>query len=438
MQIFFDYTTAYLSTRDIKLSRRYEQNVISLEMLNETIDFGVVNIDKCGVSSVGKTILKLNIQSENSLFNRGSNEFYPNSKHIINREIRIGIVWEDSTSDDDIVWIESGLVYDYTVSGQTIILPIQSVDDFTNKDLLHYKLQSDYDDGISYSENIPEGLEGTFLPTIYGGYGTSETLMKYFNYNKTFSECILMDSEKLKYCIAWHKCASISTPFDEIGFLWKWVDGANNFMNITSGRRAEQNTIKGAFKSLDDDTTTLGNTITGNLYLLNFIKGSESNISEIKNLFDDSNYITVDGGDQVSVKLNGGISSSDLGTLGIQANEIQLQISYSPINFSVGIHTQVIIFNEVTAKNSVIGYEDIDNEAHIITLNLGADVSAMNGEKLPHTIEELNEYQFIIKNLEVSEAIRLRVDYVRMYLQNIKIFRRNPKNQKVKVNLQRF
>jgi hypothetical protein len=106
----------------------------------------------------------------NTFINAFFNEFYPATSGliIVAMDVEVGMVWDSSTSEDDITWLYKYNIEDYSYSDNQIDLVCSEFSDFEYFNLPYYRVQTEYDNGVSYFPDASNEAISKNLPIIYG------------------------------------------------------------------------------------------------------------------------------------------------------------------------------------------------------------------------------------------------------------------------------
>lgn len=138
----------------------------------------------------------------NTFINDFFNEFYPatSGKILVAMDVEVGMVWDSSTSEDDITWLYKYNIEEYEYNDNQISLICSEFSDFEYFNLPYYKVQSEYDNGVSYYPDASEDAIGKNLPIVYGRPWDPGVTPFEFQYTPT------VRVSKEKYIIATHSC----------------------------------------------------------------------------------------------------------------------------------------------------------------------------------------------------------------------------------------
>jgi len=177
------------------------------------------------------------------------------------------------------------------------------------------------------------------------------------------------------------------------------------------------NTRAGSSIQLNPSTRTNGDAITGFTYLNNFTVGEESNLFDIGELLDkDDNYITLAVGEQVALKVDASLSTSQTGILSPLDN---LQVRFYAYSTAVGGAGNINLryWSERGYCTAATGAVSTSSRTQSY-LGFGTNIEAKPNTTLPWTLEELCSVEYVIYN---SGSYPLRVYDSFIYIGGIKI-----------------
>jgi len=144
----------------------------------------------------------------NAFINDFFNEFYPatSGKILVAMDVEVGMIWDSSTDKDDITWLYKYNVEEYNYSDNLINLVCMEFSDFEYFNLPYYRVQTEYDDGISYYPDSPKDAHGKNIPLVYGRARQPDTTP----YTMNFTPTIRVGDKK--FLIASHECYNQYSP----------------------------------------------------------------------------------------------------------------------------------------------------------------------------------------------------------------------------------
>jgi hypothetical protein len=369
-------------------------------------------------------------ESNNSNFDSWFNEFFPNnSNYLINRFIKVGIVWDNATSDSQITWLSKLQIIDYSYSDARFNLSCDTSNEFTNINIPYYSVQDNYDDGISYIGFASADEKDLVIPTLYGdwsttGIGDNSVIAK-------LAKCVLFNKALLKYKYAYHECHT-----DDVNNrLYKSVSGAKSFMIMEADTSVKVNNLTGSSIELNPITRVYGERILGSISLTNFISGSESDVIDFTKLnnYDSSDYIEIPVGKQASFKVDGNISTSETGMLNPLLNSsIQFQI-YAKVALGTG---GCDIYYWTDRGSSGTSSKSLTTTVTGYAFPFGISTSVKPDSNLPWTLEELCSIELVVDNtgstvIQISRALLIIDDIV------IQQYYSTYKGDKIKIKVKR-
>lgn len=413
-------------------------------------------IDLTGGGSLGSIgNFEFAIQRYNA-FSGLSNYFedvYPatGARYLTSRTIEIGYVWSGATSESDITWEAKYYIRKFPYTDNKMTLICFEINDLANRDLPYYKVQKDYDNGISYFTNaIKESydepipiLYGDFAPTQQGAYLQNYWISGEFLY---YAPALIVDKAKMQILVASHKCHTVGNIYGGSNdyYLFRYFPNQDTYMRIhpgTAGTTSGVNSEAGHSFTMQSSGASK---LLGELVLQLISLGSESDITEIENATDDDNttYNEIDAGEKISIMPAGSIS--DVGTLSSAEGSIQTWFFISS--------------NDANSRNWEIGfyYEKDEIWAQSTTNNTGSTTGTTisgrwhsygdtnvrtvegNSVSIPYGASELVSREYYLKNTEVTAGNKIRVYAGYLYWNDINVLSIVRKQKKVKITIQQF
>lgn len=316
-------STYRLATEDITLSGNdYDGKVLNVSERGEA---AVTRFQKeidvtggGGIGNLGSFSFRISRYNDNALTNDFFNDFYPatSQPYIVSRNVDVGIIWKGATTESQITWVRKGYIDTYSYTPRVISFDCFELSELESRDLPFYKVQKDFDNGVSYFLFAPEDNYGQSIPVIYGSYifntTTSSPNSSWISELYGLVPGILATEHSLNYMIASHKCKTTELA------LYKYINGFKTYMR----------------------TTKVGSVITNNnFYSLNFIDGVGQALGEIKILFKElsKNSTVIDvgavtnkdktdskqlAGELIALRLGGSSSTKELGSLGSLISDV--------------------------------------------------------------------------------------------------------------------
>lgn len=134
-----------------------------------------------GIGNIQAFQLQIARYQTNTELNEFFNDLFPatGKQYLIARPISIGFCWEGATTAGEITWFFYGYIDEYSYNADTITLLCLEYSELENVELPYYKVQKDFDNGISYFPEAPEENIGKSIPIVYGDLSQSESLLPY-------------------------------------------------------------------------------------------------------------------------------------------------------------------------------------------------------------------------------------------------------------------
>lgn len=392
----------YLSTKDITLNNFCDGKVLEFTQYNETFQDGEIDYNG-GISILGTVNLIIASGVSNTNFSEWFNEFYPNtSVYLINRYVSIGIVWEGATLNSQITWLHELKIIKYNFADNFIELGLDTNNEFTNVNIPYFKIQDVYDDGISYKTKFYTDENNQIIPAIYGNFYSPFNNLAYPWLIPLFAKTILFDKVLLEFVYAYHPCYSDQSN----NYLFKYIAGAKNFLIMKADTTIKKNSYKGASIQLNPITRSFGEVIVGDLYINNIINSESSNVSDVSNLLntDDDDYILIPVGQQLAVKIDGSISTSETGMLSplLSTTFKLLFVAQSDTNVIGDLET----YYHTDRGNDTATSHSPSLIKSTFTDNFGTSNTNKPNASLPWTVEEICNIEYILQNTG-TQAIRI-------------------------------
>jgi len=130
-----------------------------------------INIPSGGTMGEISTItFSFSRYTANTFINTFFNEFYPATAGLVlvAMDVEVGMVWDSSTSEDDITWLYKYNIEEYKYSDNLINLICSEFSDFEFFNLPYYRVQDEFDNGMSYFPNANKKALGKNIPIVYG------------------------------------------------------------------------------------------------------------------------------------------------------------------------------------------------------------------------------------------------------------------------------
>jgi len=394
-----------VSTRSITLdSTDYDGAVLGWNELSDFTQY--IDAESGGgigaVSGFDFTISRHTLNTRTSSF---FNEFFPaySGGMVITRPIQFGIVWNTATTLAEITWLFKGRVLEYSIEPRKLHLIVLQETEFDALEVPYYSIQKDFDNGVSYFPNINDEDSGVLIPIVYGDF-SGGTSTNYRERGMRLAPAILINPAKDQILISSHKCDAVSYNqlitdenvfYKEVGGAYQAVYNPDNTTYVNNDLR---HTI--SMQEVADGD------VKGAIYLPLEQLSDYSEVQEISNLLDTdiTDYVSLNGGDRLAMRVGTSFSTSEFGALGVLPNDVQIVFWAS----TDGGGNREITFGYYNKTLSAPPYSFSTS----VTLTLGTKVSNEIGfghltiEKkdaiIPWTIEELCNLEFFVQNNEAA------------------------------------
>jgi len=367
----------------------------------------------------------------NTFINDFFNEFYPatSGKILVAMDVEVGMLWDSSTSEDDITWLYKYNVNEYSYSDSQIDLVCSEFSDFEFFNLPYYKVQKELDNKVSYFPDAPEESIGVPIPVVYGSFpltfpGDDDVMDDPMPYKNISPPPALMTNEATyEYILASHKIKQFNyipfkiclvTNFGDPGQfvnnntvpdLFRWVDELNSYVNIYSYDLSDMKNVASNEHSkctlrLDTDYT-----IYGDIGFFLDRSRSGSDYTYIKDIldYDEASYIELAAGEQLLV--NTEKADDKIPTFGkLDSN--------AKIRMYVLVHNDEASACDVRLQHvegATTHYSDFSVAAGATRLlaHPPTGYTASTGSWL-----DVNDYNWGILNTDASEAIQILTAYI--------------------------
>lgn len=369
-----------------------------------------------GIGNIQAFTLSFARYQTNSLLNDFFNDFFPatSKTYLSSRVVKIGIVWEGATTSGEVTWFFNGYIDEYSYDAKTINLLCLEYAELEKIDLPYYKTQKDFDNQISYSTDLDDEDYGMPIPIVYGSFITTN-----FEFSDvSLAPAVLMNKNLVTYKACSHKCKTI--VYDN----WKHDATARSYMFRPLG-------AKTGWMAVYSSDTTYANTHRGYFLLmmnaaavvygyaiiqLNGVGGQSSTVS-IGNVTDNisTNYLELDESTQLALRISDSIGSSNIGVLGGGASDIILWWDVASDDGNTRSIDMYHYNNDTALSNSATA--DSITTRTFSGQAFGNVVTAKSNSNLPFTIEELINYEYVLRNKEVDagKAIFVYNGYLQLF-----------------------
>ena len=421
VKILGDSTTYRFTTRigGITLSgNAYDAGVIwggneGVSPIRESIGMGSGG----GIGQVSSFILKIARYSANTGVDGFFNEFYPatSGARLVSREVNVGFCWVGATAESEVNWFKKYYIEDYLYNPTQIELYCVEYRELEMVELPYYKVQKDFNNGVSYFTNAPEDNLSLPLPILYGIFATVDFHLTSFSLAPT----VCVDKTSLRYIIATHKL-NVTTSDD---YLYQYLPQIFNCMILQPSNGSTVNVDTRSEVRLYAPGRVVDDTIYGQLYIQFNQLGTKSTINDIGNAADSDadTYVVVPSGETLAVKAESNIATGDLGILGKAfESEVTQVCNWAS---AVGTSQRNIMMNYFHPSIPGVGSGNTDGEVgytnDLITpvnsfLFWGQYTGMKINTDLPWTIEELLSLEFTMLNSTASGDLRIHNVYLQL------------------------
>jgi len=141
--------------------------------------------------------------TDNTFINTFFNEFYPATAGLVlvAMDVEVGIVWDSATTESQITWLHKYNIEEYQYNDSQINLVCAEFSDFEFFNIPYYKVQVEYNNGVSYYPEASEQAIGKNIPICYGRLEMPLNIVP-FNSNC----CPLVKVGEKKFLLSSHEC----------------------------------------------------------------------------------------------------------------------------------------------------------------------------------------------------------------------------------------
>ena len=415
-----DGTNTYkLATQDITLSSNaWDGQVLGIQ--NNRLSFQEIgkriNIENEGTTGeIGTISFGIARNTSNALTDGFFNEFYPatSGKYLISAVADVGIVWDSSSSEDDITWLYQYRGDDYSYSNSQINLVFSEFSEFEQFNLPYYRIQKETDNGMSYFPNCPKENIGASIPIVYGDFTAYNRITKDF----VLTPSLLIDKSLVKYIVCSHPVfeTSVSLAVEGEYVMFIYINELDNYLRMTKDAgSAITNTISHTV-SLQ---STLGD-LFGDIYLPFNGVSSLYTFGDVTNAIDNSEvtYVSLDASHFLALRVAEADTSVSLGALNTNSNSILVSFNIAS-NDSGDRDYKINVYNAfVSSPVAGDGSSDTLTTGTTVTTysyDLTTDVNPKQTSDLPWNINELLNLEYYLENRELSAG-----NYIQVYIGGI-------------------
>ena len=318
--------TAYLSTVALSLNNTYDNKVLQFDdRISDINEF--MDVQGSGsIAGVSSFIITITRHNANTKYDGFFNEFFPDEEGgiIIARDIEVGMVWDNASTDTEITWLMRGRVIDYRYTPATMIITILQSTEIDSRPLPFYTVQKDFNNGVSYFTNAPDGNYGLPLPIVYGAFNLYIDTKALFR--PLFAPLVLVEKHKLQYVAATHKLETDNMSSGGASNVFRYLDGIKTLMTMICLNGSSTNNDIRALVTTFDSLNSSDNVVLGTINIRPTLPGTNNDITTYDNLINDDNTdeITLTPLQEVALQIEGsetniGIISSATGSVTIRA-----------------------------------------------------------------------------------------------------------------------
>ena len=368
--------------------------------------------------------------------------FYPYTSmpYLSSRLVEVGFVWDTATTEAEITWFNTFYVDSYQYAFNEITLSLIEFSEIESVALPFYKVQKDYDDGISYTLNSSEDVYGSPIPIVYGSFITTDFETSTVHLAPT----VLMDKNLTQVKISSHKClGTVYGDYNHDGtdryYLFKGISEGNYYIVIYTAGSTGVNNEQGHSITLMG-TPVVGYVITGYARIPFTQVSSQSDVDDVSNAADNSSTsytnldATVAGTNKIALRIAYPINSGDVGTLSTASVNDVRQV-WAVSSNDAGTRAFTCYFYNVngiqagsggaTPEQTGSGHSSTVTGNVITEKQLGGfareTTATTDNPDLPHRIDDLSTYDYVLRNDETSVGNIIRVAYGYLELSGILI-----------------
>lgn len=395
LQVFFDDVTLKLAYKqNITLSSvLYDSSVLAQGSLN--IGETSINPSFGGMSDISTLSFAFTRNSSNEYLSNFKDDFIPGTsgRYAINRLVRVGIVWEGATNENQISWINDYYyIQDFNSNKDYISFDCNELSALEKAELPYYTVQKNVDDCMSYSTSCPDN-NNVAIPLLYGLFNT-QTFSKYYpEADINLAPAVLINRDTLEYVYASHQCEAFTGSgfvFDDRPLLeyreggWLIINPANS---AGLSEYVRESVILQSTKAEDE-------TLIGKLcYNRGYLSGKKSDYGAIAALNTGAGFVTIADTETVSIKIDGSLNSG-VGLPGVASTDVRILPTFVD-NGSADEYISVQYFDPNTGAFSTPAITSTQG----VYVNIGNDISAKNPAALPWTFDQLTQIEILITNI---------------------------------------
>lgn len=232
------------------------------------------------------------------------NDIYP--EVISGRTVDFGVCWVGAATLGEITWLKQFYVYRTGYENNVINVDCEEKEELSSINLPYYKIQKDYDNGVSYYWGADKNVYGRIIPLLYGlpCVGGAGSVV-----DKRLIPAIWIHKQYMKYKIASHPCKAVAN--DGGAFINKYVSSVQSYLGFYTTSQAVVNSLSGCEIRVYNTIATVAR-INRSISFRHDIIGSiiSANVEDPDKVFDDdgSTYCIVPAGSKLALAYNDKIS----------------------------------------------------------------------------------------------------------------------------------
>ena len=364
------------------------------------------------------------------------NDWYPaTGKPVLtSKEVDLGIVWNTGSATlSNVTWLKNYRISDYSYNTGNAFINCLEPDELSGVQVPRHKVQTKYDNGISYFPNAPEDIIDSPIPVLYGDFSTVN--LEYSTHK--LAPAIAVDKDKFTYLVCSH-IVNDSTIYTR---LFKYLSEPDVMLTLTGDTSSKVNARNGLKVQLSDD----GTNIYGELIIQP--KKTTLNVTSGGDAWDLTPLVTTPGGmydsdvdtygqlsptTECALVMGSKLTTNDIGILSDVLTEVTFNVLWDSFS-GANVNARVKYYHSTMGVNSgyspLVANQSSSGSDNLIEYYFGAGAGIdtnWNTYKKKHTegkpwsIEEIQELQFHIQNLGTSStAMNIKNTYFRF--QNIRM-----------------
>lgn len=366
--------------------------------------------------------------------------FYPYTSmpYLSSRLVEVGFIWGNATTEAEITWYNTFYVDGYSFAFNQITLELIEFSEIESVILPFYKVQKDYDDGISYTLNSAEDVYGTPIPIVYGAFMTTD----FETSTVSLAPTVLMDKNLTQVKVASHKClatvyGNYTHDVTDRYYLFKGISEGNYYVAVYTAGSTGTNNEQGHSVTLIG-IPVVGNVITGYARIPFTQVSAQSDVDDVASATDNSStsYTELDanvaGTNKIALRIAHPINSGDVGTLSTASVDDVRQV-WAVSSNNAGSRAFTCYFYNVngiqagsggaTPEQTGNGHSSSITGTSITEKQLGGfareTTATTDNPNLPHRIDDLSSYDYVLRNDETTVGNIIRVAYGYLELSEI-------------------